>query len=348
MGLPTLSRAEPASVHESLGRYCLTDGLDLVFDLERSNGSWLHDARSGRDYLDFMSFFASLPVGFNHPRLRDAGYQASLARAAQVKPTLSDVYTVEFARFVEALDRHFIPEHLSRAFFIEGGALAVENALKAAFDWKVQRNQAAGEARELGTKIVHFRQAFHGRSGYTLSLTNTDPTKTRNFPKFDWPRIDNPKLRFPLDEEVEREVAETEARSLAQVDEAFERHGEDVAAIIIEPIQGEGGDNHFRGEFLRSLQQIARERGCLFILDEVQTGVGLTGRMWAHEHFDLEPDLIAFGKKSQVCGVLAGPASTRCRRTSSDCRCGSTPRSAATSWTWSASSAISRSSKQST
>ena len=254
-----------------------------------------------------MSFFSSLPVGFNHPRLADADYQKSLARAAQVKPTLSDIYTVEFARFVETLDRHFIPDHLPRIFFIEGGALAVENALKAAFDWKVQHNRAAGEKEELGTKIVHFRQAFHGRSGYTLSLTNTDATKTRYYPKFDWPRIDNPKLRFPLTEEVEREVVAAEAQALAQLDEAFARHGDDVAAIIIEPIQGEGGDNHFRGEFLRSLQRVARERNCLFILDEVQTGVGLTGRMWAHEHFGLEPDLIAFGKKSQVCGVLAGP-----------------------------------------
>ena len=307
MASPSLSCAEPATVHESLSRHYLTDGLDIVFDIERSKGSWLRDARSGRDYLDFMSFFASLPVGFNHPGLRDADYQATLARAAQVKPTLSDIYTVEFARFVEALDRYFIPDHLPRVFFVEGGALAVENALKAAFDWKVQRNRAAGEKRELGTRIVHFRQAFHGRSGYTLSLTNTDPAKTRYFPKFDWPRIDNPKLSFPLTEEVEREVAQTEARALGQLNEAFDRHGDDVAAIIIEPIQGEGGDNHFRGEFLHSLQRVARERGCLFILDEIQTGVGLTGRMWAHQHFDLEPDLIAFGKKSQVCGVLAGP-----------------------------------------
>ena len=307
MASPTLSRAEPATVHESLSRHYLTDGLDIVFDLERSSGSWLRDAKSGRDYLDFMSFFASLPVGFNHPGLGDLDYQATLARAAQVKPTLSDIYTVEFARFVETLDRHFIPGYLPRVFFVEGGALAVENALKAAFDWKVQLNRAAGEERELGTRIVHFRQAFHGRSGYTLSLTNTDSTKTRHFPKFDWPRIDNPKLRFPLTDEVEREVIESEARALGQLDAAFDRYGGDVAAIIIEPIQGEGGDNDFRGEFLHSLQRVARERDCLFILDEIQTGVGLTGRMWAHEHFGLEPDLIAFGKKSQVCGVLAGP-----------------------------------------
>jgi L-lysine 6-transaminase len=98
-----------------------------------------------------------------------------------------------------------------------------------------------------------------------------------------------------------------EERSLEQIDKAFADHPDDIAAIIIEPIQGEGGDNHFRGEFLQALQAKARSNEAFFILDEVQTGVGLTGRMWAHEHFGLEPDAIAFGKKTQVCGCMVGP-----------------------------------------
>jgi len=208
---------------------------------------------------------------------------------------------------VETLGRFAKPSYMKYVFFIEGGALGIENALKTAFDWKVRRNRARGIAGEKGQQVLHFREAFHGRTGYTLSLTNTDPVKTDHFPKFAWPRVDNPKLRFPATAEVERDVAAAEGRSLEQIEKAFADNPDDIAAIIIEPIQAEGGDNHFRPEFLRALQAAARKHDCFFIVDEVQTGVGFTGKMWAHEHFGIQPDALAFGKKTQVCGFMAGP-----------------------------------------
>jgi L-lysine 6-transaminase len=297
----------PSLVHETLSRHLLADGLDLVMDFERSDGSWLRDARSGRAFLDFMSFFGSNPLGYNHPKMKDPEFLEVLHRVALLKPALSDVYSVEYATFVDTFARLAMPSHLPHAFFVEGGALAVENALKTAFDWKVRRNQAAGIGGGRGTKILHFREAFHGRSGYTLSLTNTDPVKTDRFPRFDWPRVKNPKLRFPATEDVLADVAAAEQESLAEIEKAFDDHPDDIAALIIEPIQSEGGDNHFRPEFLRTLQDKAREHRCLFIVDEVQTGVGMTGTFWAHEQFGLRPDVLAFGKKTQCCGILAGP-----------------------------------------
>jgi L-lysine 6-transaminase len=302
-----LTSISPADVQGVLARRILADGFDLVVDLERSHGSWLFDARAGREILDFCTFFASNPLGFNHPKTKDAAYQEVLARAAQLKPALSDLYIVEFAWFVDTFSRLAVPAHLRYAFFIEGGTLGVENALKVAFDWKVRRNRAKGIAGVKGQKVLHFREAFHGRSGYTLSLTNTDPAKTDLFPKFDWPRVSNPKLRFPVTPEVERETAAAEQRSLEEVDRAFADDPDDIAAIIVEPIQAEGGDNHFRPQFLQALQERARRHGAFFVLDEVQTGIGITGRMWAHEHFGLKPDAVAFGKKTQVCGCLVGP-----------------------------------------
>jgi L-lysine 6-transaminase len=302
--LPTIG---PAEVKSSLGRHLLADGFDLVFDYEKSHGSWFHDARSGRDLLDFMTFFGSNPIGYNHPKMNGAEFLRLLHRVAELKPSLSDVYTVEYAQFVETFGRLAKPGHLPHVFFIEGGALAVENALKVAFDWKARRNRARGIAGEKGSQVIHFREAFHGRSGYTLSLTNTDPVKTDYFPKFRWPRIGNPKLRFPVTPAVEVDVRAAEEQALAQIRRAFADNPDDVAALIIEPIQAEGGDNHFRPEFLQALQRLARENDCLFVVDEVQTGIGLTGRMWAHEHFGLQPDALAFGKKTQVCGCLAGP-----------------------------------------
>jgi len=307
MTTTALPQIAPADVHATLKRHILADGYDLVFDYEKSHGAWFHDSKQGRDLLDFMTFFGSNPIGYNHPKMQDREFQRTLSRVAQLKPSVSDVYSVEYALFVDTFGRLAKPAAMKYAFFVEGGALGVENALKVAFDWKVRRNKAKGVAGEKGTKVIHFREAFHGRSGYTLSLTNTDPKKTDYFPKFPWPRIDNPKLRFPVTADVEKDVRAAEQRALDQMAKAFADNPDDIASIIIEPIQAEGGDNHFRPEFLQALQGLARENECLFIVDEVQTGIAITGKMWSYEHFGITPDVLAFGKKMQVGGCMGGP-----------------------------------------
>jgi len=275
-----------------------------VMDMEKSHGSWLVDERDGSEYLDMFSMFASGAVGYNHPDIQ-AG-KDRLTAAALYKPTLSDIYNIQYAEFVEKFSNTAIPEYLPHAFFIEGGALGVENALKVAFDWKVRKNIEKGKG-EKGGKIIHFKHAFHGRTGYTLSLTNTsDPRKTMYFPKFDWPRIDIPKLSFPITDIVLQEVEKNERIAIDQIKTALANNKDDVAALIIEPIQGEGGDNHFRDEFFVALRQLCDENEMLFIMDEVQTGIGITGKWWAHQHFSVKPDIISFGKKTQVCGLLAG------------------------------------------
>ena len=292
------------NVRAVLGKHILADGYEPVMDMKKSHGSWLVDERDGSEYLDMFSMFASGAVGYNHPDIL-AG-KNRLAAAALYKPTLSDIYNVQYAEFVEVFSNTAIPEYLPHTFFIEGGALGVENALKVAFDWKVRKNMENGKG-EKGGKIIHFKQAFHGRTGYTLSLTNTtDPRKTMYFPKFDWPRIDSPKLSFPLTEDRLEEVKLAEKSSLDQIKAAITNNPDEIAALIIEPIQGEGGDNHFRDDFFIALRQLCDENEILFILDEVQTGLGITGKWWAHQHNSVKPDIIAFGKKSQVCGLLAG------------------------------------------
>lgn len=295
----------PETVHEILGRNMLADGFPIVFDLQKSRGVWIVDSKSGKMFFDFFSFFASAPIGFNHPRLLASDFQRKLLRAATNNITNSDLYSVEMAEFVDTMSRHVIPESLPHLFLIAGGALGVENALKAAFDWKIQKNFAKGYREEVGTQVIHFREAFHGRTGYTLSLTNTDPVKTRLFPKFSWPRINNPKIEFPVTPESEARVVRAEEEALAEVRAAIAREGDDIAAIIIEPIQGEGGDNHFRADFLRTIRRLCDEHEILMIVDEVQAGGGLTGTWWAYQNFGFEPDLLAFGKKMQVCGTLA-------------------------------------------
>jgi L-lysine 6-transaminase len=298
----------PDRVHETLRRHLLVDGFDLVLDTRASRGSWLVDARDGSRWLDMFSFFASSPLGMNHPALTgDPAFLAELTEVAVNKPSNSDIYTTHMAAFVETFERVLGDPALPHLFLVEGGALAVENALKTAFDWKRRHNALHGRPEHLGTKVLHLRKAFHGRSGYTLSLTNTDPRKTALFPTFDWPRIDVPAIRFPLGSADHRaEVEAAEARALAQAREAFATHPHDIACFIAEPVQGEGGDNHMRAEFLQAMQALCHEHDALFVLDEVQTGGGMTGTAWAYQQLGLRPDVVAFGKKLQVCGIMAG------------------------------------------
>jgi L-lysine 6-transaminase len=304
---PLPTSIEPQQVRAALSRHILVDGYRHVQDLSRSHGVWFHDAARGRDVLDLYGHFSTCPLGYNHPGLATAEFRERILPAAAMKPANSDVYTTEFAEFVAAFARTVPAPFQQHLFFIEGGSAAVENTLKTAFDWKVRKNLAAGRG-EKGSRIIHFRQAFHGRGGYTLSLTNTaDPRKTQYFPKFDWPRVVNPKLRFPVTDEVLAEVAALERQAVAEIEQAVAAHPHDVAGLIVEPIQGEGGDNHFRPEFLRKLRELADEHEFLLIFDEVQTGFGTCGTWWAFEQLGVEPDLFAFAKKSQVCGIVAGP-----------------------------------------
>ena len=288
----------------TIREHLIGDGFEFVLDMDKSHGSWMRDALTGRDLLDFYSCFASNPLGFNHPKMLTEETIKRLIPSAINNVTNSDLFTQQKAEFVSMFFEKAAPGYMKYMFLIAGGALAVENALKTSFDWKQQLNHKHGDSHGHGTRVMHFRQAFHGRTGYTMSLTNTDPVKTDRYPKFDWPRIDNPKIVFPDVGANHEDLLKREAKALEQVKHAILAYGNDIAACIIEPIQGEGGDNHFRGKFLRELQMLCNENEIMFIVDEIQSGMALTGKLWCFEHFGLEPDMICFGKKSQVCGLV--------------------------------------------
>ena len=302
-GTMELNQITPDAVHSTLKKYMLADGFKIVLDLINSKGSRIIDARNGDEYIDFFTFFASNPLGMNHPGINNEDFKQKFFEVAIVKPSNSDIYTTHMAEFVDVFARIAKPDFMKHLFFISGGSLAVENGLKVAFDWKVQKNFQKGYKQEKGQKVLHFKEAFHGRSGYTMSLTNTDPVKIKYFPKFDWPRVTNPKITFPLDKNLES-IKKLEEAAIKEIYDAIKNNKDDIAVIIIEPIQGEGGDNFFRKEFFVKLREIADENDILLMFDEVQTGLGLTGKIWAYEHY-VKPDIIAFGKKAQVCGIMA-------------------------------------------
>ena len=295
----------PSEVHKAIGKYMIVDGFDFVYDIKKSKGARIYDSKNNRYLLDCFSFFATAPLGCNHPKLSNPEFIKKMGEIAIENPTNSDIYTTEMAEFVDTFGKIAVPDNFKHLFFIAGGALAVENALKTSFDWKIRKNIGKGKSEKLGKQVIHFKEAFHGRTGYTLSMTNTfNLNKIKYFTKFNWPRITNPKITFPLNEENTKNVMAQEKQAISEIEKAISDHPDDVAALIIEPIQGEGGDNHFRKEFFHELRRICDENEIMFILDEVQSGVGLTGRMWAYQNYDFTPDIIAFGKKTQVCGMM--------------------------------------------
>lgn len=299
-------QVSPAEVINTLKKYMLVDGFHTVIDLEKSHDNYIVDAESGKKILDCYSYFASLPIGHNHPKMFDADFIRALLRAAMANPANSDIYCPEYAWAIKTFAEIAKPAEFQYLFFVAGGAPAIENALKVAFDWRTRKDIAANFLPpKAGYGVLHLKEAFHGRLGYTLSLTNTDPVKTDYFPKFDWPRIANPKIRFGKDGRISNTsaVQRAEREALTQIDRAMRQ--QEVAAFIMEPIQGEGGDNHFRACFFRELRKKCDANDIVLIFDEVQTGVGLTGKMWAYEHFGVTPDILVFGKKTQVCGLMA-------------------------------------------
>ncbi|MBA8826847.1 L-lysine 6-transaminase [Saccharopolyspora lacisalsi] len=280
------------------------DLLDVVVDLESGRGCRLRDARDGTEYLDMTMFFSSAPLGHGHPGLREPDFEAALVRAGRVKPANPDFATTEQARFAETFQRVLGDPRLPLLFFIDGGTLAVENALKVAFDWKTKINARKGLAVR-GSRVLHLEHAFHGRSGYTLSLTNTDPVKIRDYPMFDWPRIPSPAV-VPGEDWDDPELLPEERVAVEAAGAALRRYGHEIACFCYEPVQGEGGDRHLRPAFLHAMQELCGEHDVLTVADEVQTGGGLTGSAWAYQTLGLSPDLVAFGKRVQVCGVMGG------------------------------------------
>ena len=299
-----MAKIAPKDVISTIRKHLIGDGFEFVLDMKKSQGSYIVDAISGRKLLDFYSCFASNPLGFNHPKMKDKAFLDKLMWCAVHNVTNSDLFTEYKAEFVDYFWKTTAPKSMKYMFMIAGGGLGIENALKAAFDWKSQINRKHGDTRGLGTKVLHLTGAFHGRTGYTMSLTNTDPVKTDNFPKFNWPRIKAPAIQFPDTGAAHEDLLKREAFALHQAKANIMTQGSDIACFIMEPIQGEGGDNHFRPEFAKAMLELCRENDIMFIVDEVQSGVGLTGKMWGYEHFGIEPDMMVFGKKMQVCGFL--------------------------------------------
>lgn len=276
-----------ADLHEKASKFIQLDHLDVVYDIERSYGNYFYDSKSDRALLDCFSFIASNPLGHNHPGLNDPDFEKKLLKVAKTKPSNSDILTEEYVSFLETFDRVLNPGRwFKKYFFVSGGTLAVDNALKTAFDWK-HRTVARTTGKVMqpnDMRVVYLTKAFHGRSGYPLTMMG-NKQKSYLFPRFEnW--------------------VEYDPNSLVTLEGLL--YGQDVsniAAIVVEPHQGEGGDRFFPETFHKRLREFSDKHQIVLIYDEVQSGVGVSGKTWAFEHYGVVPDILCFGKKAQVCGI---------------------------------------------
>jgi 4-aminobutyrate aminotransferase/(S)-3-amino-2-methylpropionate transaminase len=295
----------------------------LVIDDAKSSGPWVVDV-DGNVLLDLFANFALGALGYNHPAVMAVTRSEAFARAAANPTSTPFVTTASWFDFTEALQSRYAPRGMAKVFCVDGGGEGVEAALKAAFivhgERRRERAGAPKNPLELneaeqrafmdngGTDavVVSFAGAFHGRGLGPLSATHSKVIHKADLPAFPWPTAPFPASRFPLALHAE-ENARAEASALAELAKILDAHAGRVAAVLIEPLQSEGGDRHASAAFFRKVQELAGAAGAAFILDEVQTGVGISGTLWAHEQLELPrpPDMVCFGKKMQMGGFFA-------------------------------------------
>lgn len=300
----------------SLGNVFDSRPAYFIVDYEKSTGNYIADV-DGNVYLDVYAQIASMGLGYNNPALIEVAKSDKMIRAIVDRPALGNFPGKDSEEIIGELLK-VAPKGQDKVWSGLSGADANELAFKAAFFWyqskkknfattftdeentSVMKNEQPGSP-ELA--VMSFQRAFHGRLFASGSTTCSKPIHKLDLPAFKWPKAEFPSYKYPLDKHTDENKKEDQ-RCLQIVDDLFKTWHIPVAALLIEPIQSEGGDNHASGEFFQGLRDLTLKHGALMIVDEVQTGVGATGKLWCHEHFDISPapDMVTFSKKFQSAG----------------------------------------------
>ena len=303
---------------EDLNKVFDTRSLNMMANYQNSFGNYIADL-DGNVLLDVFAQIASIPVGYSNPTLLAAATSPEMASAIINRPALGNFPQHDWAEILRTGVLKVAPTGLDQVFTATAGSDANELAYKAAFMWKRRQERGGADvdfsAEEISSamdnkspgsphmSILSFKSGFHGRLFGSLSTTRSKPIHKLDIPAFDWPQASFPHLKYPLGEHA-RENAAEEARCLEETEYLISNFHNPVAAVVVEPVQSEGGDNHASPAFFNGLREITRRHDVMFIVDEVQTGVGATGKFWAHDHWNMAdpPDMVTFSKKAQTAG----------------------------------------------
>ncbi|CAI4062642.1 hypothetical protein N7582_002185 [Saccharomyces uvarum] len=303
---------------EELGKVFDTRPAYFLADYEKSLGNYIADV-DGNTYLDLYAQISSIALGYNNPALIKAAQSPEMIRALVDRPALGNFPSKDLDKILKQILKS-APKGQDHVWSGLSGADANELAFKAAFiyyrakqrgfdaDFSEQDNVSVMENSAPGAPqlaVLSFKKAFHGRLFASGSTTCSKPIHKLDFPAFHWPHAEYPSYKFPLEDNADENRKEDD-RCLKLVEELIKTWSIPVAALIVEPIQSEGGDNHASKYFLQKLRDITLKHNVVYIIDEVQTGVGATGKLWCHEYADIQPpvDLVTFSKKFQSAGYF--------------------------------------------
>ena len=244
--------------------------LPLEIDFERSHGAYLVDKNTGDEYLDLFSMYSSLAVGYNHEIFNEK-FNNEVLPLTKLRFCTNAMQTSIVNRFHESFSKHVFSSFMH---FTCTGALAVESSLKAAMEYKKVKEPV----------VLSIENSFHGVNGWglTTSLVGFTAQRLEYMPRLNWPVLS---LDLAIDYLENKDLA-------------------NIVAVIVEPIQCTNGDIHLDKLKLKKLYHLCYLNDVCFILDEIQTGFGTTGKFWYYQYLGFEPDILIFGKKAQVCGIV--------------------------------------------
>lgn len=244
--------------------------FDIRIDFMKSHGSYVFDKNTDDEFLDMFCMFSSLPLGYNHS-IFDGSFDEKIKFISRLRMCNNLFDSDELMDFTSVLKEIGVHENIH---FCSTGALAVESALKCAFEYK----------KDPTALVLGIKNSYHGINGWGFM---TDPEISS---------VKNRVLHFPTND--------WQHHTLDDLISYITNSNDHIAAVIVEPIQCTAGDIYLDVGKLIDLQNLCNKNDICFIIDEIQTGFGVTGEMWYSEKVGLSPDILIFGKKSQICGVM--------------------------------------------
>lgn len=251
--------------------------FNIKIDFEKSNGSYIFDKNSKRSFLDFFGMYASLPLGYNHPALTSDEFRDEVFRCSHTKVTNCEFISTETEEFDMEFSEYCGRGIYSNFHYCSTGALAVEAAIKTCLHYKNYHTP----------NILSFKNSFHGVNSYGGFVTDRFFSSNKRLKGL--PEMFSTKCNYDL-EEVESHLSNKD---------------KPVTCVLVEPIQCTAGDIHHNQTFFNNIRDLCNKYDVPLIFDEIQIGFGATGTLWFFENLDIIPDIVLFGKKTQVSGLMA-------------------------------------------